>query len=364
MFDEDWEGYRDWTEAAEYYGETDSAGICTPSIGFEDYSVSGQRNHLALAITNTAGGGQSVSITSTGVGLGMWVQNTVLTSNVMTISFRYKAPADFAGCTIGVTFGNGPFAQTVQASPAICDGEWHTVTGTWNIQIDSVVFNGNIWFVSGIPDGADGTVRLDDIRVMRNGQIQREIDNTLPVVPLRIDWADGYRETYGWLTALQQFEDGNEYRENLRLIPSCRLEYSVRALNAEASGKVDQFLYRYHGQLVAVPRWQDAVPFASTASSGHEVFTSGDFSARWFAPRQRFMVWESEDNYEVEIVDTINTTRITLDPGEGALTGTFTPGYAKIVPLVPARFVPDLSFQRPNNQIGIYPLAFDVQMVQ
>jgi hypothetical protein len=363
ILDESFEGYRDWTEALGYFTETDSAGICTPGFAFDPYSAGGQRQYLALAINNTSGSGQTVRVSSLGIGLGLWVHNTVLNQVEVELQFRYKAPAAFTGATATFGIANSAFGQTI-AEVVVGDDAWHTVTGTWQMQVDSNIFTGSYLELANIPNGADGVFAFDDVRLTRRGPIQREIDNTIPVVPLRINWEEGFRETYRWPTNVQQFEDGSEYREQLRLLPSCRLEYTVRALNAEASGKVDQFLYRYHGQLVAVPRWADAVPFSQTASSGHEVYTTDDFTSRWFQPRQRFLVWESEDNYEAEIIDTINAGRITIDPGEGALTGTFTPGYAKIVPLVPARFVPDLALQRPNNQIGIYPLAFDVQTVQ
>lgn len=364
ILEETWEGYRDWAEAAEYYVEFDDDGIMVPSIGYEPYSTTGQRKHLALTINNTSGSASDVRVGFFGNGLGVWVHNTSITTVPVTMLFRYKAPAAFTGATASFNVSNSPFGGTISTT-VIGDSEWHTVTGTWNMQVDANLFTGGYVEVTGIANGAAGVFRFDDMRLTRVGNIYRVIDSDCPVFPLKEDWGDGVREIYGWRTAVERFDDGSEWREQLRMIPSCRLEYSMIGIDATSTSRIDQFLYRYHQQVIAVPRWQDAVPFSNTASSGHEIFALGaTFTSRWFQPRQRFMIWESETNYEAEIIDTINTTRITLDPAEGAISGTFTAGVAKIVPLVPARFVGDLQIGRPNGQMGVYPLAFDVQMVQ
>lgn len=363
LLDENFEGYRDWTEMSGYYTETDAGAICTPSVGYESYATTGQRKHLLLTINNTSGSTRSARIAGSGNGLGLWTHNTVVTTIAVTVSFRYKASSGLAGTTATLHVANNPFGITVSATPITADGEWHTVEDEWSMQTDANLFTGFYVEVSGVTNGMTGTIRFDDLRCVRKGPVQRVIDSTCPLVPFRCDWGDGFRETYGWRTAVQRFRDGSEYRESLRLIPSCRLEYTVVCDTPARAGALEQFLYRYHGAVVAVPRWSDGVPFASTASSGHELFTSSTFTSRWFQPRQRFVVWENETTSEVDIIDTINTTRITIDPAEGAIDGTFTTN-ALIVPLVPARLAPTVEIERPNALMGVYPLAFDVQMVQ
>jgi hypothetical protein len=366
LLDEDWQGYRNWTEASEYYTETDAGSICTPSIGYESYATSGQRKHLLLTINNTSGSTQTARIGFGGIGLGLWAHNTVITTIAVTVSFRYKASAGLAGATASFHIANNPFGITVDATPITADGEWHTVEEEWPMQVDSSLFTGGRLDLTGVTNGMSGTIRFDDLRCVRKGTVQRVIDSTCPVVPLRADWGDGFRETYGWLSSVERADDGSEFRESLRLLPSCRLEYTVLATDPATAGFIEQWLYRYHGAIVAVPRWQDAVKFSNTASSGHEVFAlSPDlFTSRWFQARQRFMVWESEDNYEVDIIDSLTTNRITIDPAEGELSGTFTSGVAKIVPLVPGRLVSQIALGRPNGSMGRYPLAFDIQMIQ
>jgi hypothetical protein len=363
ILDENFEGYRDWAEAADYYTETDSAGIATPSIAFDSYAQTGQRKHLALAINNTTGSAQDVRISFPGRGLGLWVHNTSITQVGVTMQFRYKADPALAGCSAKFHIANSAFAGTIEVAAPICDGEWHTETGTWLMQVDSSIFTGGYVEVTGIPAGAEGTFRVDDIRLTRVGNIRREIDSSAPIVVLRCDWGNGFRETYGWKTAMHRAHDGSEWREQLRLVPTCRLQYSVVAGDAATAGFVDQWLYRYHGAVVAVPRWADAVPLSGIESSGHEVFTSENFTSRWFQPRQRFLLWRSETEYEAELIDTINDGRITLDPNEGAVDGDFPDG-TLIVPLVPARLAPELPIRRPNGATSVVDLTFDVQMVQ
>jgi hypothetical protein len=360
--EETWEGYRDWTEAALYWAETDTGAVCVPSLDFEGYATTGQRQHLKLTLSNSSGSTKTVSFISPFFGLGLWVPNTVLTTVGVTIGMRYKADAGCAGCTVKAYASNSFFAGSV-TDTVTADDTWRAISGTWNMQDDSSGADG-LQMVVTVPDGADGVLRLDDYRLTRVSNIYRTIDSTCPVVNLRADWADGFRETYGWASDVQEAEDGSEYRETLRLIPSCRLEYSVVATDPATAGRVDQWLYRYHGAVVAVPRWQDAVPLGSVTSAGHVINLGDAITSRWFAPRQRFMLWASETNFETEIIDTIpNTVTLTVDPTEGEVAGTFAAG-TLVVPLVPGRLVPSVNIGRPNGSMGIYPLAFDIQMIQ
>lgn len=366
ILEENFEGFRDWTEAATFFGLTDAGGIVTPSIDFEGYMTTGQRKHLALALNNTTGAAQDVRVSFGGNGFKVWVHNTVLDIVGVTMGFRYKADAGLSGCTAKFSFANSPFAGNL-AVAAVCDGEWHNVTGPWSMQVDANLFTGGYVEVSDIPAGADGVFRFDDIRLTRNGNIRRVIDNACPIAWMRPNWRDGIRERYRFPTHVHAGDDGSERREQLRLIPAWRLQYAVTSEDELEAARIDAWLWRYLGQRVAVPRWMDAIPYSSVASSGHELFMRGEIAQRWFQARQRALIWESPTKYESIIIDTITngaTSRITTDPLESAVVGSYRVGPTLVVPLVPARLSSDLPLGRPNNALTDVPLVFEGDVVQ
>jgi hypothetical protein len=364
IYEETFEGYRNWTEASSYYTETDAGAVCTPSIGYDPYSATGQRKHLLLTINNTSGTTQTASVGHTGFGVGVWVPNTVITINTVVMSFRYKASAGLSGATVTAVASNSFFSGTV-AVAVTADGEWHEASGDWSMQADSVGAAGYGFLVTGITNGMTGTLQLDDFRITRADNIMREIDSVCPVVPFRCDWADGFRETYGWVTEVERAEDGSEFRESLRMIPTCRLEYTVLATDPSTSGFIEQWLYLHHGAVVAVPRWQDAVRLAAIEDSGHTIQVQSPLADGWFQERQRVLLWSSETNYEDEIVNVFTgAATISLAPLESQVTGTYPVGTTFVVPLMPARLVSSVALGRPNSSMGRYPLVFDVQMVQ
>jgi hypothetical protein len=367
ILEETFQGYRDWTDMTAYYTEDDPAGIAEPSLAFESYATSGQRRHLALTIDNASGSAQDVRVEFDGNGLGLWVHNTTIVQNGVEMMFRYKADPGLDGCGARFHIANSPFAGDTIVAPAICDGEWHAAASTWLMQVDANVFTGGYLEVSDIPPGAEGVFRFAVLRLVRRGNIRRVIDNTCPIAWMRPDWGDGIRERITYPTHVHEASDGSEHRQQLRLIPRWRIEYPTIAEDATQASRLDTWLWTNLGKRVAVPRWMDALPFAGTESSGHELFMTGEIAARWFQQRQRALVWESPTNYEAVIIDTLDngsTSRITIDPAEGAVGGTYRVGPTLVMPLVPARVASALPVRRPNNASGHVLLAFDVDMVQ
>jgi hypothetical protein len=368
MMEETFEGYRDLAELFTYWTAVDAAGIAALSLENDGYAAGGQRQHVVMAINNTSGALGTVTLSTQGRASGTWAPNTVLTQVPAELSVRYKADPALAGCALGVRASANFFGQTILADPAICDGEWHTVTGVWFMQDESVGADGYHFIATNIPIGAEGAIAFDDYRITRLANVWREIDNSCPVAFMRADWDTGIKEVFTFPTQVHTARDGSEQREQLRMLPASRLEYSVIADDAVASARIDAWLWANQGRRVAVPRWMDAVPFASTASSGHELFLSDDVTDRWFQRRQRVLIWESPTKWEAPPpIDTITggiPSRITFDPVEGAVIGTYTPGVAVVVPLVPGRLAPDVALGRPGSHFAEIPLAFTLEMVQ
>jgi hypothetical protein len=367
ILEENFRGYRDWADATAYYTEVDPAGIAVPSLDYESYATSGERQHLALTINNVSGSTQDVRVEFAGTGLGLWVHNTTIAQNEVEVSFRYKADPALDGCSANFHIANSPFGGFAEAVPAICDGEWHTVPGTWYMQVDASLFAGGYVEVADIPVGADGVFRFAALQLVRRSNVMRVIDSTCPIAWMRPDWGDGIRERISYPTHVHEAHDGTEHRQQLRLIPRWRIEYPTIAEDATEAGRLDAWLWTNLGKRVAVPRWMDALPFTGTASSGHELFMAGEMAHRWFQPRQRALIWESPTKYEAVIIDTLlngATSRITTDPTEDAVDGTYRVGPTLVVPLVPARLASALPVRRPNNASGHLVLVFDLDMVQ
>jgi hypothetical protein len=367
MLEETFEGYRDLAELLEYWTEVDPASIAVLSLEDDGYAAGGQRRHLVMTVNNTSGALGTVKLSSQGRGVGTWAPNTVLTQVAADLSVRYKAEPALAGCALGVRASTNFFGTSIFADPAICDGEWHTATGTWLMQDDSVGADGFHFIATNIPIGAEGAIAFDDYRIIRRDNVWRVIDNTCPVAFMRADWENGIRERFTYPTQLHTARDGSEWRESLRMIPQWRLDYVTKAGDAAESARVDAWLWLNQGKRVAVPRWIDALPLASIQSSGHEIFMSGDITDRWFQRRQRALIWESPTKWEAVPIDTLNggvPSRITLDPTEAAVVGTYRIGPTLVVPLMPGRLAPDLPLGRPSSHYAEIPLAFTLEMVQ
>jgi hypothetical protein len=132
---------------------------------------------------------------------------------------RYKADPALAGCALGVRASTNFFGQTILADPAICDGEWHTVTGVWGM-------HGRQRRRRRLPlhrdEPPDRRRRRDRVRRLPHHaprNVWREIDNSCPVAFMRADWGIGIREVFTFPTQVHTARDGSEHRTSAARAP-------------------------------------------------------------------------------------------------------------------------------------------------
>jgi hypothetical protein len=367
VLEETFQGFRNLDDLEEQvnWAVTDSAGIAVVGIGEEGYDTSGQRRHLAFTLNNTTGGAATVSVNTKGRGTGIWPAQTGVTSHTVSVSVWYKLDAALAGATVSVTVSNSFFGTTLSAL-ATADGEWHELTdASWQVFEDSSLAGGITFEVSGIPAGAEGVARFDDLKITRSDAPARGIDADAPVCALRWNGEGGYRESVEYRTGVHVARDGTETRTPLRAFPRYSLAYETRATEPQDAGLIDRWVHSNHGRRVLVPRWPDACTLVSVTVSNTVINVSEDMTTRYFEPYGMIMLWDSPLSYEaLQTWQILSTTAIRLDPLNNVVTGTWTPGTTKVVPLVPARWSPEQTIQRPNGGMGIVPLAFDVDVVQ
>jgi hypothetical protein len=363
LLHEDFEGYRDLDELLESWSEVDSAGIGTLSLEFDPYSAAGQRQHPRFTIDNTSGSPQTVRLQSVLVAYhGYWIPGNVSASATSIISARYRCSAGLAGATVTAFVKNSIITGTASVV-VTADGEWHEISATYQVFEDSVFAAGLRLELSDIPPGASGTIDFDDLRVRRQEQIEHGIHNSCPVASLRADWEDGYRETIEWPTHVVTANDGTEQRSLLRVMPRWRVEYTAKAADPVQAAAIDAWLWRYQDEIVAVPRWQDALSFASLDGTATVIgLTGGTTTDRWFWPEQRVMLWRAWDDYEAVQVWQVEATLLRLDVNVNQVQGTWDAS-TLVVPLIPGRLADRIDVRRPNGRTGVVPLTFDLELV-
>lgn len=363
LLHEDFEGYRDATELLETWQLIDAAGIATLSLEFDPYSVGGQRQHPRLTINNTSGSTASVRLATVDTrGFGYWIHGNASAGASSTLLGRYRCSSGLAGSTV-VVFAQNSIISSNATATVTADGEWHELTAAYSVFEDSVFAQGHRFELNAIPAGASGTIDFDDIRITRQEPIEHGINNTVPVASMRMDWADGYRETIIWPTHLTVARDGTEHRSLLRVVPQMRVEYTTVAGDPVMAAQIDAWLWANAGQQVAVPRWQDALRFDRIEQSNTWIWlTGGTTTDRWFWPEQRIMLWRGFDDYEAVQIWQVGSNWVRLDVNVNQVQGTWDSS-TLVVPLIPGRISPTVALRRPSGRTGVIPLAFDLDLV-
>lgn len=363
LLHESFEGYRDLAELLEMWSEVDTAGVATLSLAFDPYAVGGQRKHPRFTINNTSGSAGTVLLQSVDpAGQNYWLAGAAVSQNYSIVG-RYRCSSGLAGATATV-FAQGSIASGSASAVVIADGKWHEITGSYLTFTESIFASGLRFALSGIPNGATGTIDFDDFVLRRVDQVQTVVDNTCPVASMRCDWDQGYRETISFPTHVTQAKDGNEHRALLRVLPQMRAEFTTVAGNPVEAAWIDHWLWKHHADRVAVPRWQDALRFDRIEQSNTWIWLAGGSTAdRWFAPEQRVMLWRAPDDYEAVQVWQVGVDYVRLDIGINAVQGTWDHS-TLVVPLTPGRLSPTVALNRPNGRTGIVPLTFELETVR
>jgi hypothetical protein len=159
------------------------------------------------------------------------------------------------------------FGQTILADPAICDGEWHTVTGVWFMQDDSVGADGFHFIATNLPIGAEGEIAFDDYRITRLDNVWREIDNSCPVAscaPTGI--AGSARPSRSRRTCTPRATAPSN--ASAPHAPGSGASSTRRSGRRRGVGADRRLALGEPGLRVAVPRWMDALPARVIQSSG------------------------------------------------------------------------------------------------
>ena len=348
VMDERFEGYASTDELAESW--TASGG--TLALCDDPVSSQGEGRHVAVTFSGAESSWSLQTVHHSQLGVDLRDGTTQVAFNFL---IRYRADAALDGTTVGLTYAHSAFGTTATTA-AICDDQWHTLSVAGTDFQESSLGAGAVFTLADVP-GA-GVFRFGRFWVQRTSPLAAIADTTGAVIASRCDWADGIDETYQYRTEIITGDDGTEWREALRVTPTVRVTFTTLEVDGDRSARTDAVLYKNHGLLLQVPRWQHALVFDGLTESNTVVHVQGNTTDGLFEPGLNVMLYDLPASYETFTVNQIGTG--TLRSLVEGVDGSWTVGKTLVVPLTPGYLVPELTMERPTKRGGGIRLTFDL----
>jgi hypothetical protein len=116
-----------------------------------------------------------------------------------------------------------------------------------------------------------------------------------------------------YFTEVHRSDNGTEQRQMYRDIPSRRLRFLAKSVEAWTSGWLDALTYGAHGDLLTVPYWPHAVRLTAQATAGAAVALAIDPTDRDFVVGGRLVLWSDERTTEECTISAVGVSTVTVE---------------------------------------------------
>lgn len=165
------------------------------------------------------------------------------------------------------------------------------------------------------------------------------------VFPFKPDYNDLVKDSFEWLTEVQQSYDGSEHRRQLRQYPRRFVEFKL-TLSGQNKQLFENLLAAKQGEVLFLPLWHEKSTLLAQTGGGDSVLNLNTAN-RSFLIGGHAIVFTDSLNYEIVTITNKSADTLTISP---AIVGSFAANTA-VYPLVLARLEESVKPNRRSSNV-------------